>query len=70
MIKESDRLKHIPVVMVSTSKTPAEIQECYSLGASGYVNKPLQFDEFSRKIRELNYYWVLTSELPSLVEGN
>lgn len=68
MIKNDDQLKHIPVVMVSTSKTADEIKECYSLGANGYINKPLQFEEFSRKIKELNYYWVLTAELPSQKE--
>ena len=70
IIKEKPELKHIPVVMISTSKTPDEINECYRLGASGYVSKPLQFEEFSRKIKELNYYWVLTSELPVKPEEN
>jgi len=66
MIKADKLLKHIPVVMISTSKTEVEIQECYRLGASGYVSKPLKFEEFSKKIKELNYYWVLTSELPKI----
>ncbi|WP_444994465.1 response regulator [Aliikangiella sp. IMCC44359] len=69
IIKEDEKLKHIPVVMVSTSKTEPEILSCYSLGACGYVSKPLQFEEFSRKIKELNYYWILTAELPPKQEG-
>lgn len=64
IIKKDDTLKTIPVVMISTSKSAPEIQECYLQGASGYVTKPLKFEEFSRKIKELNYYWVLTAELP------
>lgn len=65
IIKNDEALKSIPVVMISTSSSTPEIQECYQLGASGYITKPLQFEAFSKKMKELNYYWVLTSELPS-----
>lgn len=64
MIKADEELCNIPVVMISTSSTSGEIDECYKNGASGYVSKPLNFEEFSQKMKELNYYWVLTSELP------
>lgn len=65
IIKSDENLRDIPVVMISTSTITPDIQECYRLGASGYVTKPLQFEEFSKKMKELNYYWVLTSELPN-----
>lgn len=64
IIKQDKNIQHIPVLMVSTSNTAPEINECYRLGASGYITKPLQFDDFAQKMKELNYYWVLTSELP------
>ncbi|XPF93179.1 response regulator [Colwellia sp. RE-S-Sl-9] len=64
IIKNDEKLRDIPVVMISTSTITPDIQECYRFGASGYVIKPLQFEEFSKKMKELNYYWVLTSELP------
>ena len=64
IIKGDDKLKDIPVLMISTSSSSPEIKECYRHGASGYVTKPLQFDEFYKKMKELNYYWVLTAELP------
>ena len=64
IMKADDDLCSIPVVMISTSKTAPEIKECYRLGASGYITKPLKFEDFSKKMKELNYYWVLTSELP------
>ncbi|AGH44236.1 response regulator receiver protein [Paraglaciecola psychrophila 170] len=51
--------------MISTSSAAPEIKECYRLGASGYISKPLQFDNFSKKMKEFNYYWVITSELPA-----
>lgn len=63
-IKSDPALKHIPVVMISTSTVDSEIAHCFELGASGYITKPLNFEEFSRKMRDLNMYWVLTSEIP------
>lgn len=65
IIKQDSEINTIPVVMVSTTQTAPEIKECYAIGASGFVTKPLQFDDFQKKMKELNYYWVLTSELPS-----
>ena len=64
-IKSDEQLSYIPGVMVSTSSTATEIHQCFELGASSYVTKPLQFEEFTRKIKALNLYWVLTSELPA-----
>ena len=64
IIKNDAALKHIPVVMISTSKTEHEIDKCFAAGANSYITKPLQFDDFTRKIKDLNLYWVLTSELP------
>ncbi len=63
-IRKSSRFSDVPVIMVSTSRNDEEIQACYQAGANSYITKPLQFEEFTRKIRELNLYWVLTSELP------
>ena len=64
IIKADDQLCVIPVVMISTSTTEAEIKACYKLGANGYITKPLDFDDFSDKIKALNHYWASTSELP------
>ncbi len=63
-IRSEEQFKHLPIVMVSTSTIDKEINACYEAGANSYVSKPLQFEEFSRKIKDLNLYWVLTSELP------
>ena len=64
IFKSDEVLKHIPVVMISTSNTDKEIKQCFELGASSYVTKPLQFEDFARKIKGLNLYWAVTSELP------
>lgn len=64
-IKKDERFQEIPIMMISTSDTEREIAECYRRGASGYVTKPLRFEELAKKIKELNYYWVMTAELPN-----
>lgn len=63
-IKLDEKLKHIPVVMVTTSSTREERLTCFKYGANSYITKPLEFGEFSQKMKELNLYWALTSELP------
>ncbi|MDX1695394.1 MAG: response regulator [Ketobacteraceae bacterium] len=65
IIKEDEVYRTIPVLVVTTSGNQVEIEECYKFGANSYITKPLKFDDFHRKIRDLNLYWVITSELPS-----
>jgi len=69
-LKDDDRFKSIPVIMVSTSELDSEIENCYRLGASGFISKPIQFEEFTRKIKDLNHYWVLTAEIPNFDKSN
>jgi len=64
-IKSSDRLAFVPVILLTTSAREEEIAKGYRLGANSYVTKPVQFDEFARKIRLIGEYWSRVSELPS-----
>ncbi len=66
-IKSDPACRSIPVVMLTTSDKEEEIARGYAFGANSYVTKPIDFDEFRRKVKELNFYWVLLSELPSAV---
>jgi len=47
---------HIPVVMLSTTDNPEEIEKCYKLGCNAYIIKPIMHDEFQEKIRELGLF--------------
>ena len=66
-IRNDANLKHIPVVMVTTSNTQKEILECYKHGANSYLTKPLKFEDFSEKIKKMNSYWADTAELPVMI---
>ena len=53
-IKTDPRLNVIPVVMLTTSKQPAEAEESYRLGADGFVTKPVSFTELITRLRSID----------------
>lgn len=62
-LKENDNYKHIPVVILSGSKDPAITRECYGLGASSFIQKPVLLNETNEKIASFFRYWFKTVEL-------
>jgi CheY-like chemotaxis protein len=64
-IKATAGLKHIPVVILTTSNQDEEIRQCYDLGASSFVTKPVCFDSFVQVMKSIDRYWFETVELPS-----
>ncbi|MDG3007034.1 response regulator [Paludisphaera mucosa] len=64
-IKADDELRKIPVVILTTSENPSDIQLCYREGASSYIIKPIRFDDFLKKVRTLKEYWFETVALPT-----
>lgn len=61
MIKQDERTKNIPVVMVTSSTEDPDIQAAYALGVNSYVVKPVQFDAFIEAISRLGIYWLLVN---------
>ena len=66
-IKEHDRTKSIPVVILSSSKQDADVITGYMLGVNSYVVKPVDFDVFSKAISDLGSYWMLLNESSTLL---
>jgi CheY-like chemotaxis protein len=64
-IKNDQRLKTIPVVMLSSSREARDVNDSYRGGSNAYVVKPLVFAEFHAAIRKLGEFWLTTNELPS-----
>lgn len=64
-LKAIESLRHIPVIMFSTSDSPDDIKDCYSLGASAYVVKPLEFDRLMGVVEQILRYWFTLASLPS-----
>ena len=63
-IKSDERTKHIPVVMLTSSKEDPDIQRCYQLGANSYIVKPVDFESFAEAIKNLGFYWLLLNQPP------
>ena len=62
--KNDDGLRHIPVVVLTTSSEHRDKVESFSLGVAGYMSKPVDYIQFVEVIRTIDLYWTL-SELPS-----
>ena len=58
-IKSDDSLKRIPVIMLTTTDDPREIQSCYQLGCNCYVTKPIEFDQFASVLRNLGLFLLI-----------
>jgi two-component system response regulator len=63
-IKSDVRTKKIPVVVLTSSKEDPDIEQCYELGANGYVVKPVEFDQFRKAISDLGLYWLIVNQPP------
>lgn len=58
-----EKLKDIPVVVLTTSKNDKDLEECFKLGIAGYTVKQVEYDEFVETMKTVGLYWSL-SELP------
>jgi chemotaxis family two-component system response regulator Rcp1 len=70
-ISKDDNLRHLPVVILTSSEDEREILKMYQLRCSSYIVKPLDFDELVRFIQTLADYWLTVAVLPSeTLNGN
>ena len=52
-IRSDDRLRHLPVIVMTSSNSPEDLQECQRLGVSSYVQKPLSLASFTKAIANI-----------------
>lgn len=62
-IKSSAELRHLVVVVLTTSRQPEDIQRCYQLGVNSFITKPVKFDMLVEKMLLLARYWFEVVEL-------
>jgi CheY-like chemotaxis protein len=63
-IKSDDKLKLIPVVVLTSSHEEKDMVASYKLGVNAYVVKPVDFHEFVNAIKELGVFWAVINEPP------
>jgi len=56
-VKSDPRTRDIPVVMLTSSKVPADVEACYRAGANSYIVKPVDFAGHAQVLRDLGFYW-------------
>jgi chemotaxis family two-component system response regulator Rcp1 len=64
-IKESDALKTIPVVILTTSASQADIDRSYQLHANCYITKPVNLQGFITVVQSIDSFWLSVVKLPS-----
>jgi two-component system response regulator len=64
-IKADEKLKHIPVVILTTSRTQEEILSSYKLGASAYLTKPVDMEGFATIVKSLDCFWFTVVKFPA-----
>ena len=64
-IRAHERTALTPVVILTSSSAPTDVDAGYRYGANSYVRKPINYDQFASLIRQVGSYWLVINEPPS-----
>lgn len=68
-MREDERTKLLPVVILTSSKEEKDLINGYKLGANSYIRKPVDFERFIEAVKQLGLYWLLLNESPIIRGG-
>jgi two-component system response regulator len=63
-LRNDDRTRLLPVVVLTTSSEDRDRVESYKLGANSYIRKPVDFEQFVDAVQQLGLYWLVLNEAP------
>jgi two-component system, response regulator len=61
-IREDERTRLLPVVILTSSREEQDLIQGYTLGANSYIRKPVDFEQFMESVRHLGLYWLVLNE--------
>jgi CheY-like chemotaxis protein len=64
-IKSDANLRRMPVIMITTTDDPQEVNQCHTLGCNNYITKPVDYNRFIEAIRQLGLFFSIV-EVPCL----
>jgi CheY-like chemotaxis protein len=65
-IRSDDKLKTLPVVMLTSSREEQDLIKSYALGVNAYVVKPVDFKEFIEAVKQVGVFWAVINEVPPM----
>jgi len=65
IVKGDEKFKHIPVIMLTSSREEKDLVMGYDLGVNAYVVKPVDFDTFAEAIKQIVVFWTIVNEVPA-----
>ncbi len=68
-LKSTPRFKSLPIIMLTTTDDPREVQRCHELGCNNYITKPVNFSAFVETLRRLGLF-ILVIRVPTVANGN
>ncbi len=68
-LKADEKTKQIPVMMLTTTDDPREVERCYELGCSVYVTKPVEYEQFREAVKQLGLFLQFV-EVPQQKDGD
>lgn len=63
-IRKNEKLKNLPVVMLTSSCEEPDLLKCYNLGVNAYVVKPVDFKDFIDAVKHIGIFWAIINEQP------
>ena len=67
IIRATEKIKRVPVVILTSSKEEQDVAASYDLGVNSYIRKPVDFNQFADAIKHLGLYWLVINEPPPLI---
>ena len=61
-IRASERTRSLPVVVLTTSAEPFDVEASYALGVNSYIQKPVDFEQFVWAVKQVGLYWLVLNQ--------